>query len=150
MRWRRFIGPAAITVVIAVVAVLWWSQNHGGARRRHDRGTQALSASSSSTKVESTPAKKSQQPLLTGRIAKSEKEGFHFLSQPTPEAPDPVSTKPKDKFKYRLTNTPKPIGDLVHNEKAILLENAFFDTTASFDKLTIPPSLAADGDPGAY
>src|SRR6185436_12638924 len=97
MRWRRFIGPAAITVVIAVVAVLWWSQNH--ARRSRDLARQAISTSNA--KSNSTNPAKKPQPLLTGRIAESEK-AFHFLSQPSPEAPDPISTKPKDKFKYRL------------------------------------------------
>src|SRR5436190_953981 len=118
MRWRRFIGPAAISVVIAVVAfVLWWWQQ-GHSSRRHAENQRPAAASNNSKQAEKT-ARKSAAEMASAKSQQS----FHFLSQPTPEAPDPVSTKPDDRFKYRLTNTSKPIGDLVHNQKAILLEN---------------------------
>ena len=54
-----------------------------------------------------------------------------------------------DSFPYRLTNTKSPIGNLVRNENAVLLRNAFIDT--SFDtSLEIPESLLAGDNPETY
>ena len=56
----------------------------------------------------------------------------------------------------RLTNTALPIGSLVRNPHALLLENAWLDTsrlrgtTAAGHALAIPDNLRAQGDPGAY
>jgi len=50
---------------------------------------------------------------------------------------------------YRLSNTPKTIGQLSTATHAILLENALIDTTVGLD-LKIPSHLRASGDPGAY
>jgi subtilisin-like proprotein convertase family protein len=52
-------------------------------------------------------------------------------------------------FPYRLSNTSKSIGQLVNDPHAILLENAFIDTSAKLN-LAIPKQLQAQGDPGAY
>ncbi len=49
----------------------------------------------------------------------------------------------------RLSNTPAPLGRLVHCPTAILLENALLDT-AQPAALAIPDHLRARGDPGAY
>ncbi|HTR43790.1 MAG TPA: S8 family serine peptidase, partial [Pseudomonadales bacterium] len=54
-----------------------------------------------------------------------------------------------NRFAWRLHNTDKPIGQLVHDPHAILLENAFIDTSKKFD-LIIPKNLQSQGDPGAY
>src|SRR5262249_17227406 len=54
-----------------------------------------------------------------------------------------------NKFAWRLHNTDKTIGQLQHDPHAILLENAFIDTSAKFD-LTIPKNLQSKGDPGSY
>ncbi|MAS75772.1 MAG: hypothetical protein CMO57_05155, partial [Verrucomicrobiales bacterium] len=61
-----------------------------------------------------------------------------------------VEVKPEaDRFPYRLTNTKSPIGNLVRNENAVLLRNAFIDT--SFDtSLEIPESLLAGDNPETY
>jgi subtilisin-like proprotein convertase family protein len=54
-----------------------------------------------------------------------------------------------NKFAYRLANTTKTIGQLVRDDKAILLENALIDTRNP-QNLSIPANLRASGDPGAY
>lgn len=54
-----------------------------------------------------------------------------------------------NQFAYRLTNTPKTIGQLASDRHGILLENALIDTGAGLS-LAIPKHLAAAGDPGAY
>ncbi|MEC7813083.1 MAG: S8 family serine peptidase, partial [Verrucomicrobiota bacterium] len=52
-------------------------------------------------------------------------------------------------FPFRLRNTASPIGDLVRNETAVLLRNAFIDTALG-SKLVIPDELKATGDPRTY
>jgi len=54
-----------------------------------------------------------------------------------------------NRYAYRLTNTAKPIGTLVNDRRAILLENALIDTGSPLN-LSIPKHLQAQGDPGAY
>jgi len=54
-----------------------------------------------------------------------------------------------NRLAFRLSNTPKTIGQLVHDRHAILLENALIDTRNPLN-LSIPDNLRAQGDPGAY
>jgi subtilisin-like proprotein convertase family protein len=54
-----------------------------------------------------------------------------------------------NKFAYRLSNTSKPIGELVSDDKAILLENALIDLRNPLN-FSIPKNLQSQGDPGAY
>src|ERR1039457_3666169 len=54
-----------------------------------------------------------------------------------------------NRFAYRLANTAKPIGELVNDRHAILLENALIDTSGPLN-LSIPKQLQARGDAGAY
>jgi len=52
-------------------------------------------------------------------------------------------------FAWRLSNTPRTIGQLVNDPHAILLENALIDTQLPLN-FSIPKNLQAPGDPGAY
>jgi subtilisin-like proprotein convertase family protein len=54
-----------------------------------------------------------------------------------------------NKFAGRLSNTLKPIGDLVNDSHAILLANAFIDTQLPLN-FVFPKNLQPQGDPGAY
>ena len=54
-----------------------------------------------------------------------------------------------NRFAYRLANTAKPIGELVNDRHAILLENVLIDTSVPLN-LSIPKHLQAQGDAGAY
>lgn len=60
-----------------------------------------------------------------------------------------VSATKTNPFPFRLTNTTKPLKELMADRKAILLDNALIDTGAKLD-LGIPKNLRAAGDPGAY
>ena len=63
-----------------------------------------------------------------------------------------VSTEERreaEDFPYRLTNTKSSIGKLVRNEKAVLLRNAFIDTSLG-TSLEIPKSLLAGDNPETY
>jgi hypothetical protein len=54
-----------------------------------------------------------------------------------------------NRFAGRLSNTTQPLEQLLHDDRAILLENALIDTRqpASF---VFPKNLQPPGDPGAY
>src|ERR1700722_15915242 len=54
-----------------------------------------------------------------------------------------------NQFAWRLSNTSKSLKQLIHDPHAILLENAFIDTSAKLN-LPIPHNLQSQGDPGAY
>ncbi len=103
----------------------------------------------------------------------------HHAVRPVPARPTPVAAKPvaavasakspaslfapahagtnavaggrqsTNKFAYRLTNTTKSLGELTHDDHAILLANALIDTRAELN-LNIPSQLKSKGDPGAY
>jgi subtilisin-like proprotein convertase family protein len=56
---------------------------------------------------------------------------------------------PRDRFKYRLSNTTRTAGQLARSGSAILLQNALIDTSRPLD-FSIPDNLRAKGDPGTY
>ena len=54
-----------------------------------------------------------------------------------------------NKFAGRLSNTTKSLDQLVHDDGAILLENALIDTRVPLN-FVFPKNLQPQGDPGAY
>ncbi len=73
-----------------------------------------------------------------------------FLTKPTIVAKTvKTGTSVTNKFAYRLSNTSKSIGELVSDDKAILLENALIDLRNPLN-FSIPKNLQSQGDPGAY
>ncbi len=55
-----------------------------------------------------------------------------------------------NRFAFRLSNTKKSLNELIHDQRAILLQNAFIDTTLGTAGLNIPDKLKSKGDPGVY
>jgi subtilisin-like proprotein convertase family protein len=74
-----------------------------------------------------------------------------FVGTNSPAQGDLASLKPRARrpFGYRLSNTSKSLDELIRNPRAILLENAFLDTSVSLD-LPLPDNLKSHGDPGSY
>ncbi|MGH7980661.1 MAG: S8 family serine peptidase, partial [Limisphaerales bacterium] len=54
-----------------------------------------------------------------------------------------------NKFAWRLSNTTNSLSRLIHDPHAILLDNAFIETDSKLN-LSIPKTLRAQSDPGAY
>jgi len=74
----------------------------------------------------------------------------HPLSRTSAPVPWTVTNlAPNARIAYRLSNTKETLGRLMHEPKAILLENALLDTARPAD-LPIPDALRAKGDPGAW
>src|SRR5215471_18142291 len=70
-------------------------------------------------------------------------------NQPVASAASSAPTeKPKGRFAYRLSNSSQSVGQLVHNEKAILLENALIDTAKPLN-FSIPEQLKTKEPAGA-
>src|SRR6266446_3077125 len=55
----------------------------------------------------------------------------------------------KSPLTNRLSNTSKPLAELMRDDRAVLLRNALIDTTVAAG-LPIPAHLRSDGDPGSY
>ncbi len=66
-----------------------------------------------------------------------------------PPATNSVMAKSTNAFRFRLSNTTQTVDELSRNPKGILLENALIDSGNSLN-VSIPDSLRAQGDPGAY
>ncbi len=60
-----------------------------------------------------------------------------------------ANTNAASPLAYRLTNTKRPLRELMHSDRAILLQNALIDTGGS-NALAIPAFLKAQSDPGTY
>ncbi len=63
--------------------------------------------------------------------------------------PASVAATKTNRFAYRLSNTPKLVGQLLRDDHAILLENALIDTRAALG-FAIPQHLRAAAEPGSY
>ena len=112
-----------LCLLIAAGAWLFWTARKAGV-------TENKSARTNSTFVQSS----STAPDLLGGMNANQA--------------GPAATK-TNRFAYRLANTARPIGELVHDRHAILLENALIDSSRPVN-FSIPSHLQAQGDPGAY
>ena len=72
----------------------------------------------------------------------------NIRSQDPPPPPQPLPN-PHPTHPLRLTNTTRPLSDLIHDPRAILLENALLDTRLPL-QLPFPPGLRSVGDPDCY
>jgi subtilisin family serine protease/subtilisin-like proprotein convertase family protein len=91
--------------------------------------------------------------VAAGRVAGGRTAPFHLLSEPgvLGSLPNLVSgfTNPPSRFANRLSNTTRPLGELVRSDSALLLENALLDTALPIS-LSIPDHLRSQSDPGTY
>src|SRR5206468_789273 len=74
---------------------------------------------------------------------------LHSALSSAPSLPPPVTRRPSPVTPLCLTNSPKSLGQLLRNDRAILLENALLDTSLPL-ALDIPDHLRAQDDPGSY
>src|SRR5580693_5501977 len=121
-------GRAAWVVLGLLLAAggLWWLRGGHGPGRDH-----SLSSSSApGTSARSQTASASANTGHPGTIATSATNSANILA-------------PGQELHYRLSNTTKRDGDLLRNDRAILLANAVIDTTRSLDGLKIPDNLKA-------
>lgn len=94
--------------------------------------------------VATSPAAR-PRPATTNQSIVSAATAPAFLTGQPASAPAPKTNR----FAYRLSNTPKTVGQLVHDDHAILLENALIDTRSPLG-FAIPQHLRAAAEPGSY
>src|ERR1700677_556643 len=87
-------------------------------------------------------------PSIASQFTAAWKSSPHRVASPNAIKAAVASTLTNN-FAWRLSNTSKPLKQLMHDSHAILLENAFIDTGATLN-LSIPKNLQSQGDPGAY
>lgn len=75
--------------------------------------------------------------------------GSNAVSAAASTASSATNSAATNRLAFRLTNTPKTLGQLTTTPHAILLENALVDTDVK-PGLSIPKHLQADGEPGAF
>jgi subtilisin-like proprotein convertase family protein len=125
-----------LSVLLFVAAIFFWLKgNDLEARRR-------LAASTNQVK--------NTAPF---DLATSRATHFPLAQLNLNSSPSPRSTRVQpDPNHYRLRNTSRDLDDLVHEDKAILLANALFDTAnlRNGGGVAIPAHLKSQGDPGSF
>src|SRR6185312_2198755 len=87
--------------------------------------------------------------VVTGSATTSAAPAVTATNAPIAEDEGKPSAQSTNRLTFRLTNTKKSIKELAADHHAILLENAFIDTTLA-TALKIPSHLRASDEPGAY
>ncbi len=134
MRSRPIMWFVISLICLTGAYYFWRIGDQWAAEKKSAPGTNTPSAAVPATKS-STPARSVLVPASTSPMA--------LLTQPQPAAPK------EDQLAYRLSNTTRTAGQLLRNDRAVLLENALLDTALPV-ALAIPAHLRAAGDPGSY
>ncbi len=143
MRWRPLLWLCLSVLLFAAAAYFWRLGNEWNARKVVAPPANGATSSGETNK----PSAAAKVPKLTGQSPAATTKSASsagVLASANTQHPTPGS-----RFAYRLSNTKKSIGELTHDDKAILLENALVDTSGS-KNLGIPAHLKSDGDPGSY
>jgi hypothetical protein len=130
-----------LTLLSLVTAALWW-------HARPERSTEPTSAARADGPSGNTAPAVGQFHLLSPRatLAPARSRPAPFFPTVTAVPGAPVS---EAQFPYRLRNSTQPVDQLWQSDAAILLENAFVDTTGRAP-LAVPEALRTTGDPGSY
>jgi subtilisin-like proprotein convertase family protein len=133
-----------VATIACVIGVVYWLHMRRGGQKRQRPGATPVAAASP------VAASHSAAP---GRAEVRRSGGPPVPAPGSLEATNsasPMSGKAlAERLKYRLRNTSRPLGELVRDDHAVLLENALIDTTRAVE-LAIPQELRAAGDPGSY
>jgi subtilisin-like proprotein convertase family protein len=132
MRWRPLLW-FLLSLLFFIGAAIFWQLGDRWAAEAKSR-----SAHSALPTPHAPPP--TAQPQLQSATERA--PGANF-------APQALSTNREARVARRLSNTSKPLGELMRSEHAILLENALLDTTQG-TQLPIPEHLKAQGEPGSY
>jgi len=129
-----------LTVLSLVTAALWW-------HARQERSAEPTSAARTDGPSGGSAPAVGQFHLLSPRAALAAAPGpAPFFPTVTAGPGAPTSDA---QFPYRLRNSTQPVDQLWQSDAAILLENAFVDTTGRAP-LAVPEALRTTGDPGSY
>ena len=138
MRWRPFTWFLLSIFCFVAAAYFWRLGDQWAAKKASQPHVQPTN--------ETLPFKPASKPAALATP-------FHLLTQAgnlnRSSAATATNPTPASRLANRLSNTAEPLGQLVRNDSAILLQNALIDTRQPV-ALSIPEHLRADGDPGSY
>src|SRR5438034_4805896 len=131
MRWRPFTW-FLLSVFFFVAAAYFWRLGDEWAAKK--------------AAPPATPSTNQPHSPKPDTLPHAQAPPIRLLTQPgnlNAPAPGPATNSDRaSRFTHRLSNTTKPLGELVRNDKAILLQNALIDT-AQTAPLPIPEHLRA-------
>ena len=124
----------AVVLLAGVLVHLGW--------RAHDRGLLTFSLDAVGIReTDSAALSATTTPLLVSSAPSGSLPSGHGHWVPVSTLPAGAEPAHRDPiFAFRLRNTQAAVGDLIHNDRAILLRNALIDT-ASSEPLQVPEAL---------
>ena len=141
-RWRP-IAWLVVSVACFIGALYFWRL--GDKWQAEKPGTSPATVASNTPAAQANPTNRPIK-MVSSSVKSASTAPVVDLNPPATNSP--VSKKTNG-FPYRLSNTTKTIGQLSRDNHALLLENALIDSGSS-TALTIPDSLRAHDEPGAY
>jgi subtilisin family serine protease/subtilisin-like proprotein convertase family protein len=132
---RRVLTGLVVSVLIIAGLIMFWPSG-----KRSPVGRSETSAPGAGASARGPQVANSNQYVISAATAPA------FLTGVKSATGDLTPANP---LAYRLANTSKPVGQLLRDDRAILLENALIDTTKPVD-FQIPARLRGEGDPGSY
>ncbi|HTL16376.1 MAG TPA: hypothetical protein VL793_04020, partial [Patescibacteria group bacterium] len=143
MRWRPWMW-LSLSMLCFLAALYFW---HLGDQWAAQKQGASPTANTNQVQPAETAAKPNAQvwPLHKPQPLLSEAAG-HVNSPPVRGA---KKTNEISQTAHRLSNTTLPLTQLIHKDKALLLQNALIDTENG-GALKIPDVLRSTGDPGSY
>src|ERR1044071_6222479 len=136
MRWRPFTWFLLSIFCFVAAAYFWRLGDQWAAKKASQPHVQPTN--------ETLPFKPASKPAALATP-------FHLLTQAgnlnRSSAATATNSTSASRLANRLSNTAEPLGQLVRNDSAILLQNALIDTRQPV-ALSIPEHLRADGDRG--
>ena len=127
-----------LSLTLFVAAVVFWQL---GKKYASKEGAQDQTNSAPSTVLNTNVSAQFGQQLLTAQTLN------HYLSRSASKQTAPAAAL--SPAKLRLRNSGKPLEQLTRSETAILLKNAFIETSDPA-AVAVPEHLRSAGDPGSY
>src|SRR4051812_14925604 len=121
MRWRPLMWLCLSVLFFAAAAYFWHLGDEWEARKKATvpNKTSSPQASPPEEREKASPPK---APKLTGQSPAATTKSPGDVG--ALNSPNATAATNAFRFAYRLSNTKESIGELTHNDKAILLENA--------------------------
>src|SRR5262245_4584345 len=134
MRWRPLTW-LVLSVLCFLGALYFW--------RLGEEWRKASAPAAPSAEKSSATPRKAAGPLRAPPIAL-----LSTVPQTNAAEGEVTPASVDHRFPFRLRNTTRPLDELTRSGTAILLENAFIDTTRP--RPSIPEEFRAQGEPGSY
>src|SRR5262249_30349541 len=139
MRWRPFTWLLLSVFFFVAAAYFWRLGDEWAAKKAQPPGP------ASTNQPNARPPAKPAAQLNAFPIASRLSNLNSAIIGGAPSTNPPGSSR----LANRLSNTTKTVGQLLHRDSSILLQNALIDTERPVS-LAIPEHLRTHGDPGSY